>query len=160
VLFVPFGLNFRIARWFVAAVTAPSETNRFPLSSKHKPSEYLSPAAKVDFVPSSVYLKIECPSATKRFPPGSKANPPACAAVKPKTIPKLATCSAANARLVPLFEPRLIKGRTAEVPASVMNSRRLMGLAIRLRTKAYHINRSMAALCITANGRPDFRCKS
>src|SRR5262249_39447555 len=88
VLLFPSGVNLRIERRLLASVTAPSETKRFPSRSKHKPSGY-SPVAKALFVPSGVYLNTECleESATYGLPAASKANPPACAFMKPKIVP-------------------------------------------------------------------------
>src|SRR5205823_9674134 len=75
VLLLPSGVNLRIEP--LKVVAASSETKRFPLLSKHKPIGPLSPATKVLFVPSGVYLKTErlAKSATKRLPAASKASP-------------------------------------------------------------------------------------
>src|SRR5206468_12239092 len=75
VLLLPSGVDLRIEP--LKVVAASSETKRFPLLSKHKPIGPLSPATKVLFVPSGVYLNTECldESATYRLPAASKASP-------------------------------------------------------------------------------------
>src|SRR5205809_5397456 len=80
----------------LVAGAVTTSTSTWPAAPAERTLSWSSPAAKVLFVPSGAYLKMECPSLRKRFPAASIASAPAWALMETKIVPTLASVRATN----------------------------------------------------------------